>query len=283
MPKSRLSTGVPLLGAGLGYRPALEKGIDESWNRIDWLEIHTDNFFWTDEARYAKLDALREKYVLVPHGLEMSVGSDEPLDTEYLRRTRLLADRIDAPWVTDHLCFTGEGSIASCGLLPLRRTEAKARQVADRVGYIQRHLGRPFALENVTYQMDIPADLREDEFLTEVLERADCGLLLDLTNLVINARRHGYDPYTFLGNIPLHRIVQVHVAGGHVADGIEYDSHSHPVPEQVWRLLRHVVGAIGPVNVLLERDDNFPDDFGDLLRELDLARGILGMGGGRDR
>jgi uncharacterized protein (UPF0276 family) len=269
----------PELGVGLGYREELHDGILDHREDIGWLEIVSDRYLV--DPRQELLRRLRESFVLVAHGLEMSVGSYAPLDADYLDAVAALADAVGAPWVSGHLCFTREEGIELHELAPVQRTPERAKAVAGRAQYVQERLGRPFLLENISYYVDFPSDMSEPEFITAVLDACDCGLLLDLNNLAVNAANHGFDPYAYLDALPLERVVQVHLAGNAASAGTggPYpDRHDGPVADEVFALLEHLERAQHVKAAMVERDQDFPADFGELTVELDRTRAALAAG-----
>lgn len=270
--------GLPWLGAGLGYRPPIHQQICDNSDAIDWLEVVSDNFI--PPLELGGLDralALRKSFRIVPHSLEMSVGSSGDLDSAYLYEIGRLATAVEAPWFSDHLCYTHEGGVALGSLIPVRRSARAALAVAEKAQRVQSAVGLPFLLENITYYVDPQGELSESEFLSMVLENCDCGLLLDLTNVAVNSRNHGFDALGFLRSIPLERVIQVHLAGGEEEDGEgpAMDTHSSMVPDQVWELLDYVSRVAPLKGVLIERDQNFPPDFQDLLDEVAHARQLM--------
>lgn len=268
---------LPDLGVGLGYRPELHEQILANKDDIDWLEIITDHYL-KDPGESADLLALREAFTIVPHGLELSVGSDGEIDQDYLEAVAGVADAVDAPWVSDHLCFTRAGDFELANLTPVVRTLERAKAVAMNSQRVQDRLGRPFLLENITYYLDLPGELTEAEFITEVMEQCDCGLLLDLNNLALNAHNHGFDAQKFLDSIPLERVVQVHLAGNSpemVCEGLMLDGHDAPVGEEVFDLLAVLAQRQALKGALIERDERFSGTFDELSADLSRARAIL--------
>lgn len=269
----------PDLGVGLGYREELHDGILGHREDIGWLEIVTDRYL-ADPGQQL-LRTLRESFVLVTHGLEMSIGSYAPLDTDYVDAVAAVADAVDAPWVSDHLCFTREEGIELHELAPVLRTQERAKAVAARAQQVQERLGRPFLLENISYYVDFPSEMSEPEFITAVLADCDCGLLLDLNNLAVNAVNHGFDPYAHLDALPLERVVQVHLAGNEArpaAGALRLDRHDGPVADEVFALLEHLEREQHVKAVMVERDQDFPADFRELTGELARARVALAAG-----
>ena len=267
---------VPMLGVGLGYRSELHRPILQHADAIDWLEVVTDQFIQTDPAASTKLAReLHDRFPLVAHGLEMSIGSREPLDESYVSAVLEFAELVGARWFSDRLCFTREGGIELGQLTPVLRTHEAALEVARRAQQLQERAGRLFLMENITYYVDISGELSEAEFLSTVLQHCDSGLLLDLANLYINSVNHAFDPIEFLESIPLQRVVQVHLAGGEKSESVFVDSHSYRVHDEVWKLLRYLVERTSVKGVMIERDQDFPEDFGEILADLQIAREIL--------
>ncbi|MHC5699938.1 DUF692 domain-containing protein [Streptomyces sp. PKU-MA01144] len=270
-------SGLPCLGSGLGYRPELAAAIGDHSDRIDWLEVITEHYLFEPGDQRETLLDLRRRFPIVPHGVELSLGAPEETDGRYLDALAQLVADVGAPWFSDHLSFTRAGDVALGTLVPLPRAREVAREVGHRAQAAQDAVGVPLLLENITYYLDLPAPLTEAQFITEVMEHCECGLLLDLTNLDVNARNHGYSPEEFLDSIPLERVVQVHLAGGEddPAGAMALDTHAAPVPEQVWTLLSELVKRAPVRTTLLERDALFPEDFAELQADLDRARAVL--------
>ncbi len=269
---------LPKLGVGLGYRRDIHQDCLGHPGRIDWLELIADHYLsplpeWAEEA-----SELARRMPVVPHGLEMSVGSHEPVDAAYCRSVKELVARVRAPFYSDHLCMTRAGGLEMGQLTPLPFTRSTARRCAERARLIQEHIGVPFLLENVFYSFRFPGELSELEFIQSVLEQSGCGMLLDLTNLYLNSQNHRYDPYAFIDGLPLERVGQVHLAGSERRQDMWFDTHSQPIGKhpEVWDLLSYLVSKAPVKAVLIERDQNFPQDFGEILADLDKARAILG-------
>ena len=267
----------PFLGVGLGFRPELETQIFQNRESIDWLEVISEHYLGRPAARLEQVTRLREAFVLVPHGVELSIGTSGEPDGAYVDALAAFVDQINAPWFSDHLCFTRADGIALGQLIPLARTRELAVEVGRKAHWIQRAVGRPFLLENITYYFDLDTGMSEAEFITEVLERGDCGLLLDLTNAYTNASNHGSDPLDFLRAIPMERVVQIHLAGGTQGGDVLLDSHNSAVPPEVFDLLKAACEmAPNLKGVMIERDQDYPEDFAELARDLVTARAIFG-------
>jgi uncharacterized protein len=212
----------------------------------------------------------------VMHGVSMSIGSTDPLDREYLGELRALRDRVKARWVSDHLCWTGVAGKNTHDLLPMPYTEEALQHVVERVRAVQDFLGSPLALENPSSYAEFAGDsMREWEFLGRLAEAADCALLLDVNNVYVSSKNHGFDPLTYLNAIPFDRVVQFHVAG-HTDHGTHIiDSHIGPVIDPVWQLLAAAHQRSSGVPVLLEWDAEIPS-FAETHAEALRAREFIG-------
>jgi uncharacterized protein (UPF0276 family) len=247
------------LGYGVGLRPPHYGHVLAARPAVDWFEVISENFLVAGGRPLHVLSRVRADYPVVLHGVSLSVGSADPLDRDYLRRLRALADRIEPAWISDHLCWTGVGGHTVHDLLPLPYSEEALAHVVERVGRVQDALGRRIALENVSsYLTFCDSVLREWEFLAAVAERADCGILLDVNNVFVSAFNHGFDAQTYLAGVPVERVVQFHLAG-HSDHGTHLlDTHDHPVCEAVWSLYAAAVRRFGALATLIEWDDRIP-------------------------
>ncbi|AGA32712.1 protein of unknown function DUF692 [Thioalkalivibrio nitratireducens DSM 14787] len=211
----------------------------------------------------------------VCHGLSLDIGGPRPLDRDFLRDLRSFLDTHGIRDYTEHLSACGDEFGHLYDLMPIPFTEDAVRHVAERVGVVQDLLGMRIALENVSYYAQPGAEMSEAEFVTAVIETADCGLLLDVNNIVVNAINHRYDPLDFLDRVPLDRVRYLHVAGHHEeAPDLRVDTHGADICTDVWALLDEVYRRLGPVPTLLERDFNFPP-LQDLLAEVARVRAML--------
>lgn len=262
------------LGFGLGLRPNHYQHVIERKPAIDWFEVISENFMVDGGKPRYYLDEIRKHYPLALHGVSLSIGSTDPLDRDYLRALKQLAQDIEPVWISDHLCWTSVGGVNSHDLLPLPYNEAALVHVVERVDQVQEALGRRILLENVSSYLSYTFDeMKEWEFLSEVARRADCLLLLDVNNIYVSSRNHDFDPTEYIRNIDPDRVQQIHLAG-HTDNGDHLiDTHDHDVPDPVWDLYRYCLGKIGPVSTMIERDDDIPQ-FESLEAELNLARSI---------
>jgi uncharacterized protein len=250
---------LPQLGVGLGLRTRHYEHILNEWPEVGWFEALSENFMQTEGKPLDVLDRVAERYPVVLHGVSMSIGSTDPLDWGYLAELKALRDRVRARWVSDHLCWTGVAGRNAHDLLPLPFDEEALAHVARRVREVQDFLGAPLALENVSsYAAFASSTMTEWQFLAALADEADCALLLDVNNVYVSARNHGFDPLEFLRGLPLDRVVQFHVAGHDDCGTHVVDTHDGPVAPAVWALLREArrLGAEAPV--LLEWDAAIP-------------------------
>ncbi|SEQ27780.1 hypothetical protein SAMN04488038_105115 [Solimonas aquatica] len=266
----------PALGFGLGLRVPHYEDLLREPQRVDWLEIISENFMVPGGRPLHYLTRLRERYPMVMHGVSLSIGSVDELDRDYLRQLRALIDRVQPAWVSDHLCFTGAGGHNLHDLLPLPYTEEALRHVAARVQQVQDLLGRRILLENVSSYVNFrSSEMSEWEFLAELAQRADCLLLLDVNNIHVSSHNHGFDPLEYLRAMPAARIQQLHLAGHSRQGGLLIDTHDAPVPPPVWALYAEACARFGEVSTMIERDAEIPP-LAELLGELDEARRIAG-------
>lgn len=262
----------PWLGFGLGLRTAYFDEVLDGALAVDWLEITTENFMVPGGKPRHYLSRIRDRYPLAMHGVSLSIGSVDPLDMAYLRGLRTLMREIEPAWVSDHLCWTGVDGVNSHDLLPLPYHEAVIAHVVARVQTVQEFLGRELLLENLSSYVEFrDSQMPEWAFVAEIAKRSGCRLLLDINNVQVSARNHGFDPEDYLAGLPADRIWQIHLAGHSDYGDYCIDTHDHDVPGEVWALYESAIRRFGPISTMIERDDHLPP-WADLLAELDLAR-----------
>jgi uncharacterized protein (UPF0276 family) len=250
---------IPDLGVGVGFRKPHVAYVVKEKPAVDWFEIISENYFAEGGIQRANLEALRGTYRVVPHGVSLSIGGSDPLDEDYLSRLRALVRRIDAPWCSDHLCWTGFGGVDVHDLLPMPYTPATLAHVVERVRRVQGELGVPFALENPSSYLEYrESTMTESEFLAQVAEQSDTGILLDVNNVFVSAYNHGFDARAYIDQIPAERVVQIHVAGHTDRGSYLLDTHSDHVAPEVWELYRRAIRRCGPVSTLVEWDESIP-------------------------
>jgi len=271
-------------GCGIGLRKEHFDAISESNPALAFLEAISENFMVDGGRPRHAIERMRRDYPVALHGVSMSLGSAEPLDRAYLARLKALADRIEPAVISDHLCWTGLGGHNSHDLLPLPLTEEAVRTTSRKIAEAQEFLGRRILVENISSYLEFPGSgMTEGDFLAEVVERADCGILLDVNNLYVNARNHGLDPRRFLDRIPAERVTQIHLAGHEDHGDFVIDTHDHPVTDPVWSLYRDALERCGRVPTLIEWDANVPG-LEVLLAEARRAEAIqASLGGEKER
>jgi uncharacterized protein (UPF0276 family) len=270
----------PRLGRGIGWRPELAWAIERRTD-LGFVELLAEDFE-PQRPLPVPLRRLQERGVtLIPHGVTLSLAGAEPPDRDRLDALAALARRCKAPLVSEHIAFVRAGGIESGHLLPPPRTAEAVEVLVENIRLAKAALPVPLALENVASLFDWPhPEFDEASFLTELLEQADVGLLLDIENVYANARNLGGDPVNFLDRLPLSRIAYVHIAGGVERAGVYHDTHAHPVPRPVLELLEELCARTDVPGVLLERDDRFPTE-AELNEELDAIAGSMQRGAAR--
>jgi uncharacterized protein len=247
---------------GIGYRTAIDDWTRQNLDRFDVIEITVDHCIYGGARQQAAIFDLIDRIPLTAHGVGLSIGTDVPLDLAYLGRVAAVVDRLKAPAYSEHLAFTRVPGRDLANLLPLPKTEAVAESIIAKIKTIRSHVPVPFLLENVSYLFEWPDSTMSDAaFLNLICREAGAGLLLDIENLYLNASNHGFDPYEFLDALPEGLVREVHMAGGvtvheeSVGRTVLADSHSHPVPDGAFELLKHMLLRQNPAVIVLERDD----------------------------
>lgn len=264
----------PSIGFGLGLRTLHYEEILNSEPRIDWFEVISENYMVPGGKPLHYLERICERYPVVMHGVSLSIGSSDPLDTTYLGQLKALAERVQPRWISDHLCWTGVAGVNTHDLLPLPYTEEAVSHIVERVSQVQDFLGRRILLENVSSYVGFKeSELTEWDFLGEIARRADCLLLLDVNNIYVSAYNHRFDANAYLAGIPAERVQQIHLAGHSNCGDHIIDTHDANVIDPVWALYANAIARLGPVTTMIERDDNIPP-LEHLICELDRARSV---------
>jgi uncharacterized protein (UPF0276 family) len=271
---------IELKGFGLGLRPEHYADFVAQPRRVDWLEILSDNYLVPGGKPLHYLDKIRRDYPVVMHGVAMNIGSCDPLDVDYLKALKALANRVEPAIISDHLCWTGVAGKRLHDLLPLPYTEEALAHVVDRIRQVQDFLGRRLTIENVSTYLQAKAPMTEWEFLAAIADAADCDLLVDINNIYVSSRNHGFDAVTYLRALPVERVRQFHLAGHSDHGDYCIDTHDHPVCDDVWHLYATAARMFGDVPTMIERDDNIPP-LPELLAELDRARSVRQSGAQR--
>jgi len=244
---------------GIGMRIPHYNHIFDKKPVVDWFEIISENFMVDGGRPLRVLDQILERYRVVQHGVSMYFGSAEPLNREHLRRLKTLVKRTKTPWLTDHLCWGSVDGTYSHDLLPMPYTFEAAKRTAEKIREARDFLELPIAVENVSsYAEYHVSEMTEWEFLSEVVERADCGILLDVNNIYVSSQNHNFNPFDYLNGVPAERVAQIHIAGHSKFEKYILDTHDHPVLDPVWGLYAKAIELAGRTATLLEWDDLIP-------------------------
>src|SRR5437763_1174237 len=256
MPANRFN-GFTEYGIGIGLRAPHYNHIVTRKPVCDWFEIIAENFMIDGGRPLHILHEILEQYKVVQHGVSMYFGSAEKPNREHLRRLRDLVKRTKTPWLSDHLCWGSVDGRYTHDLLPMPYTFEAAKLTAQRVREARDYLETPVAVENVSSYAEFHvSEMTEWEFLNEVVERDDCGILLDVNNIYVSSRNHSFDPFDYINSVPAERVAQIHIAGHSKFAKYILDTHDHPVIDPVWKLYEHAIRKVGPTATLLEWADH---------------------------
>jgi hypothetical protein len=258
MPANRFN-GFTDYGVGIGLRIPHYQHIFEKKPVVDWFEIISENYMVDGGRPLQVLDQILDRYRVVQHGVSMYFGSAQPLSREHLKRLKTLVRRTNTPWLSDHLCWGSVDGRYTHDLLPIPYTWEAVKVTAKRIRQVQDYLELPIVVENVSsYAEYHESEMTEWEFLNEVAEAADCGILLDVNNIYVSSQNHDFDPLTYVNSVPSWRVAQIHIAGHSKYRKYILDTHDHPVIDPVWALYARAIERCGPTATLLEWDDNIP-------------------------
>ncbi len=258
MPANRFN-GFTDYGVGIGLRVPHYNHILARKPVVDWFEIISENYMVDGGRPMEVLDKILDQYKVVQHGVSMYFGSVDPLNREHLKRLKALVRRTRTPWLSDHLCWGSVDGRYTHDLLPMPYTWEAVEVTASKIRQVRDFLEVPVVVENVSSYAEFHAsEMTEWEFLTEVVERADCGILLDVNNIYVSSRNHSFDPFTYVNFVAPERVAQIHIAGHSKFEKYILDTHDHPVLPAVWKLYARAIERCGPTATLLEWDDNIP-------------------------
>ncbi|MDE3016991.1 MAG: DUF692 domain-containing protein [Pseudomonadota bacterium] len=268
-----MSTSFPYLGSGLGLRaPHYDTILADRPKDVEWFEIISENFIEAHKGYKEFLADLRQNYPIVMHGVSLSIGGTDPLNQDYLKKLKTLAQLIEAPWISDHLCFTGAGGHNTHDLLPIPYNEESLAHLVSRIHAVQEALARPLVLENPSSYVEFKnSTITEWDFLAALCERTGCKLLFDVNNAYVSAYNHGFDAKTYIDAIPRESIVQIHLAGHSNHGDYIIDTHDTPVIDEVWQLYAYTIAQKGKISTMVEWDESIPA-FDVVLAELAKAR-----------
>jgi len=251
----------PDSGFGLGLRIPHYAHIFAHKPQVDWFEIISENFMDTDGKAKRNLARIREHYPIVMHGVALSIGTVDPLNSEYLSKLKKLIDFSEPLWVSDHLCWTGIAHKNTHDLLPVPYTEEALRHIVARIKQVQDYLERPIALENPsTYLEFTSSQIPEAEFIAAMAVESGCHLLLDVNNVYVTCYNHRLDAKAYIDALPLDKVSQIHLSGHSNYGTHIIDTHDDHVVDEVWALYKYVIHTAGrPVNTMVEWDANVPE------------------------
>lgn len=264
---------LPSLGFGLGLRARHYPYIFEHQPKVDWFEIISENFMDTDGKPRRNLARIKERYPVVMHGVALSIGTVDPLNSEYLHKLKALTEWVNPAWISDHLCWTGVAHKNTHDLLPVPYTEEALKHIVQRIRQVQDYLERPIALENPSTYLEFKhSSMPEAEFIARMAEESGCNLLLDVNNVYVTCYNHRLDAKAYIDALPMDRVIQIHLSG-HSNKGTHIiDTHDNHVIDEVWNLYKYVVHKAGRTpNTMVEWDDSIPE-FPVLFAELEKAR-----------
>ena len=259
---------------GIGFREQFRADIFLHQSEIDFLEITTDHYIDAKPQKVEELKLLKAHFPLIPHSLELSLGSAEGIEDDYLEKVAAIVDFIEPEWFSDHICFTKSGGVKIGHLAPVPYSKESLKVFVRNISKVKNRVKTPLILENISYLLRFPSsEMSESEFISKLLDETDCGLLLDVTNLYVNSQNFGFDWREFLDEIPLDRVVQLHFVGSQKHGKYLIDAHSDKTEKEIWDVFSEVCRRCDVKGAILERDDNFPP-FSEILDELAIARSL---------
>lgn len=262
-------------GAGIGLRSVHHRELLATLPRIDWLEVHSENFFGTGGEPLRVLEQARRNYPVSLHGVGLSLGSSDPLSLQHLQQLKTLIDRIEPAAVSEHLCWSSIDGQFFNDLLPLPYTLEALHLVCSHIEAAQEFLGHRLLIENLSSYLQFRnADMAEWEFIATVARRTGCAILLDVNNIYVSACNHGFDPGQYLAAMPIEAVHEIHLAGFEENAGLLVDTHSRPVSPAVWQLYQQTLECMGPIPTLIEWDNDIPS-LDTLLAEAAKAQALL--------
>lgn len=268
----------PNLGIGIGLRASHYEDIFNLKPAIDWFEIISENFLVDGGKPIQDLERILEHYPVVQHGVSLAIGSPAPLDFDYLKKLKALTRKTKTPWVSDHLCWGHVPGSHYHDLLPLPYTKDVVNYVAQRAAIVQDYLEVPFALENLSSYVAFKNDeMPEWDFYSSVIDQAGVYMMLDVNNIYVSSRNHGFNCTTYYQNIPMDKVIQIHLAGHKDFGTYVLDTHDDFVRDEVWDLYAKIYPLTGGVSTLLEWDDNlisFEETWAEALKAKQFQAGI---------
>ncbi len=252
----------PMVGVGLRptHYPVLEIESETNIEKsVDWFEAISENYMNTEGRPIKMLLHVRKAYPVALHGVGLSIASHDGVSEVYLKKLKSLIDRVEPIIVSDHFCWSSMGGHYSHDLLPFPFHSEVLDIICKNVETVQDFMGRQLCLENISYYLKSKTDeMPESHFINEVCRRTGCGLLLDLNNVDVNAKNHGFQAFEFIKELNFNNVKQIHLAGPSQEEGFVFDTHSTPVPDSVWKLYQQFTDIKKDVPVIIEWDENIP-------------------------
>ncbi|WP_095054078.1 DUF692 domain-containing protein [Pseudomonas sp. Irchel s3b2] len=282
---SYLSSGLPPR-SGLGLKTEHFREVLGAQPDIGFFEVHAENYMVAGGPFHHFLGLIREQYPLSLHGVGLSIGAEGPLDSQHLKRLAALIERYQPQSFSEHLAWSSHGTVFLNDLLPLAYDAPTLNRVCEHIDQVQSTLNRSMLLENpATYLAFQRSTIDEADFISEVIRRTGCGLLLDVNNIYVSCINHQRDPLAYIDALPLHAVGEIHLAGfaedtDSLGDRLLIDDHGAPIDNAVWTLYRQVLDRVGPIATLIERDNRIPA-FSVLHAEARQADELLHRTGGR--
>lgn len=265
------------LGAGIGLRVPHYKHILSEKPPVEFFEIIAENYLVDGGRPLEVLDKILEQYKVIIHGVSLYFGSPEKPNRTHLRKLKSLIKRTKTPWMADHLCWGSVDGTYTHDLLPLPYTMATAKAAADKIRFIQDTLEIPIAVENLSSYAEFKAStMTEWEFLAEVVEMADCGILMDVNNIYVSSQNHNFNPKVYVDNVLYNRVAQIHIAGHSKRDDVIIDTHDRAPIDPVWELYDYALTKVGYTPTLLEWDAKIPS-FDEVKAQSDKAQNKLNL------
>lgn len=272
--KQNLHT-IPYLGNGIGFRPELKSFIFLNKDKIDFVEIIADHYIDVPEAKMKELELLMENFVVIPHAINLSLGTADGLDMTYIHKLAALIKKINPPYWSEHIAYTQAHGYNMGHLAPIIYNEPFLKILQLNIETVKSIIPFPFILENITYHIELPGKEIEDvDFLNRVCELTGCGLLLDITNLYINSKNMKFDPFVFLDKLNHDHIVQLHYVGYEGDEHQLIDTHASATQNEIYALMKYVLQRKLPKGILLERDDRY-DLIGDIENDIRKTKSLL--------
>lgn len=264
-------------GIGIGLRPQISSALIENKEVLPtFIELSPENWMGVGGHSRKILEQILAKYPIMGHGLSLSLGSPDPLNWDFLKQVKNFIKETAILLFSEHLSYSRCDNVHLDALLPVPFRQDAADHMVDRIRQVQDFLGEQIAVENIAYYTSVAPEMEEAAFISYIIKEADCKLLLDISNVLVNSTHHHYDPYTFISQLPMERIAYIHLAGHRLEDSGEMiDSHDSPVCDVVCHLLDWIASKISPIPVLVERDNNFPDNYSEIQQELRKLQDIL--------